>query len=1014
MGKLKIIKASAGSGKTHTLTGEYLKLLLGKDRAYRNILAVTFTNKATDEMKQRVLAELFKGSATNAEARRSLIEILHDYSSFSISTIDRFFQQTLRAFAREIGRNGSYGVELDQDMVLAEAIDTMIHNLDKEENSQLLEWLTTFSLDTIEQGEGWNLRSKINSLAGELFKEQYLVKSRMAKTLYGNKESLTTYRQILRKITYEYEQSYISIGKRAVEIIDSHSLILEDFKYGKTGGVKLFFDAAKGNVKYPSARFFSLIDSPDNWMSAKGAKDKPHIKFAVENAYNSGLNSLACEMVDLLKEYKRYNSAAIISKNIYTLGILLDIEKYIKEYTEENNIVLIPATNELLNRIIDGSDTPFIYEKIGTKIDHFLLDEFQDTSTVQWQNFKPLIENSLASGYDNLIVGDVKQSIYRWRGSDWNLLNGDIYRQMSGYEINERTLSQNWRSSSNIVEFNNLFFKYAAQACDNLLCETEEEEEVNVNRYDMELSAVRVYTDSEQTLPQNKNGGKGHVMVKFFENDEDFSWKERALDEVPHIVSQLIESGNSYGDITFLVRTNKEGVMVVNALAKQGYPVISDEAMLISSSVSVRRIVTILKYIDNPGHAINNTIADIEGLISDEYQELARLPLYELCEQAAMLVRNGSKTEIDGMRESLYIQAFLDQVLEYMRTGRVDIASFIDWWERKGVSRSIPAPDNQNAIRVMTIHKAKGLGLDIVIIPLFEIKLDHSQAPIIWAEPSEEPFSLLPLLPVRYGKELVNSIFETDYHYEKRRIFIDNLNIAYVAFTRAKRELIILSSGLGKSSRGNLSSILYNMLSTSSEIEGNAIHFGSWVRVPIESHLSNPERETPHHVSYDISERLKLKLKGKEFFDSESNRSYGIVMHSILSKIYRESDLPEAVALAVSAGELGVEESKAIEAKLSAALDSVKEMHWFDGSMRALNELDIIEPNGSISRPDRLLMDGTKVVIIDFKFGVIEEQSHLKQIDRYIKLIAGMGYTDITGYVWYPEQNKFLIHSSAK
>ena len=1008
MGELKIIKASAGSGKTHTLTSEYLKLLFAKERAYRNILAVTFTNKATEEMKQRILEELFKGSATDAKARRSLIEILHDYSSFSISTIDRFFQQALRAFAREIGRNSSYVVELDQDMVLAEAIDNMIQNLDKDDNRELLEWLTTFSFDTIERGDSWNLKYKINSLARELFKESYLIKSRTEGLLHKNKTSLSTYKEKLKRIVDEYESAYISIGKRAVEIIDAHSLMLEDFKYGKTGGVKLFFDAANGVVKYPSSRFFTLPDQPENWISSTAVKSRPGIAAAVESAYDAGLNSLSNEMLRHIEGFKRYNSAQIILKNIYTLGILLDIERYVKEYTKENNIVLIPETNELLNRIIDGSDTPFIYEKIGTKIDHFLLDEFQDTSVMQWQNFKPLIENSLSSGNDNLLVGDVKQSIYRWRGSDWNLLNSDIYRQLSIYDISDKTLSKNWRSSEKIVVFNNEFFRYAAQACDELLTAGEDGRELLCTA---DLSAVKAYSDSEQTLPTSKRGGEGHVMVKFLEEEEDGrSWKELALDEVPEILCNLLNSGYRHRDITFLVRSNREGVAVVNYLIEKGYSVISDEAMLISASISVRRAITILKYLDNPKDSINNTITEIEELIIDEVDKLVLLPLYELCERIIAIVM--AKTDIDPGRESLYMQSFLDAVLEYMRTGRANVASFIDWWNDTGCKKSIPTPEGQDSIRVMTIHKAKGLGLDAVIVPFFEMPLDHSShsTPIIWTEPCEEPFNLIPLLPIKYGKELAGSIFENDYFRERRRTFIDNLNIAYVAFTRAKRELIILSSlPKEKSAKVNLSSILYNMLSTYPEIDNNLIHFGSWDQLPTESHTSQlVEKELPPLTSYDISNRLKLRLKGEDFFDPESRRNYGIVMHNILSRVYIESDLPDAVAVSISEGEIGKGDYIAVMDKLNAILASVRELHWFDGSMNVLNELEIIEPDGGISRPDRVLTNGAGAIVIDFKFGAVDERNHLRQVGKYVKLIEKMGYTNVKGYVWYPERDKTL------
>ncbi len=998
MGELKIIKASAGSGKTHALTSEYMRLLYTKERAYKNILAVTFTNKATEEMKRRVVETLFKKSATDLRARECLVEILHDYSSFSISTIDRFFQQTMRAFAREIGKNSAYSVELDYKMVTNEAIDNMVMSLDKQESAELLEWLTTLSLDSIERGDGWDFKKDIKRLSDEIFNESYRLKKHLLIEASTNKESLNAFKNLLKSIIESFKVELERIGKNALQIIAMHSLALEDFKGGRNTSVKHFLRAANREVTQLPDSFLNLVDNPQNWASKEVIKKDPALFNVIENAFHEGLNSLAAELVEHYKGYMLYNSAETIIQNIYTLGILIDIEKYILEYTRENNVVLIPETTELLNRIIDGSDSPFFYEKIGTRIDHFMLDEFQDTSIMQWQNFKPHILNSLACGNDNLIVGDVKQSIYRWRGSDWNLLNSDLYNDLGQEHYVETTLLENWRSCKNIIDFNNLFFPYLSKVCRELLDE--------VDPGESSLSPERVYAQVEQTISAMSRDSQGHVLLKFIKEEKDGpGFREQSLDKVSEILERYIELGYMLKDITFLVRKKEEAREVVEYLIERGYPVISDEALFISSSAGVRRVVTILKYLNSPNDSVNNVIAKHYGIDINCADQVAHLPLYELCEELIGLINSdnsNSGRDSESQSESLFMHSFLDLVLDYSRGAKSDISSFIKWWEESGVRKSIPAPDGQNALRVMTIHKSKGLGIPVVIIPFFNIKLDYegSLTPILWCETDIEPFNSIPLLPVKYKKGLADTIFFKEYLTERRRVHIDNLNLAYVAFTRAQRELVIISKVPPERGESSVSAILYKQFSGELD-EYLEFNIGEWTKGINEDDKSDNEYPVPPMLSLPIGDRLKLSLKGEEFFSDKSSRAHGVVMHEIMESVIVEGDLEISVNSAVSRGVLAADMKEHTIDLLTAMMEQVRDRHWFDGAFKVYNEREILEPGG------RVLL-GAEAFVIDFKFGKKRESSHIKQVQRYMELMRRMGKAYVKGYIWYPQEGEII------
>ena len=544
---LTVYRASAGAGKTHKLTGEYLTLLFTGPGAFRRILAVTFTNKATDEMKTRIVDELYNlasgrksdyvellksaYSLTEIQVRKQaaqiLIDILHDYSAFNISTIDRFFQQTMRAFTREIGLQGGYGIEMDQELVLTTAIDNLLSDLEKPESKDLLGWLLRFAEDKIESGGEWNLRKDIMALSREVFKESYKAFSEAVGRDIEDKKALEDYKNELYGIIRSVEATAKELGERGLAILNKYGLKVTDFKGGSRSPLTLLDRLVQGEMKEPSATFIGLADNLDGCFTKTVSLGTRQI---IGCAFEDGLNDCIKGIISLFGNLTAYNTAREIVRYYYTLGILTDVSRQIAAYREEKNVMLIADTTELLSKVIEGSDAPFIYEKTGTHVDHYMIDEFQDTSGMQWNNFRPLIEESLAHSRDNLIVGDVKQSIYRFRNSDWKLLDEQVQADFSPEVVHEETLKDNWRSCRNIVEFNNALFTTlpgVLQAVYNeALSVSSLSEEQRAAFFTKIMSA---YDKSFQQVPPPFMQKDGHVRIEFLSGDNEKDWKEEAL-----------------------------------------------------------------------------------------------------------------------------------------------------------------------------------------------------------------------------------------------------------------------------------------------------------------------------------------------------------------------------------------------------------------------------------------------------------------------------------------------------
>ncbi|GHV52963.1 DNA helicase [Bacteroidia bacterium] len=1044
---LIVYRASAGAGKTHKLTGEYLKLLFKGTAAYRHILAVTFTNKATDEMKRRIIEELHKLASgqdsqyvdelsseyelneqqARKKAKGILTAILHDYGAFNISTIDRFFQQTMRAFTREIGMQGGYAIEMDQDLVLSEAIDNLLGELEKPGNKELLDWLLRFAAEKVEDGGSWNPRKDILSLGKELFKESYKASSTEVSKDIEDKGALDRYKNELYAIVGNVESHARQLGERAMNQMNRSGLQPSDFIKKSASPLFTFARLAKGEMKEPTATFTALADNVAGWYAKS---TPPDMVSRIENACHSGLNDCVKETLELFARLTDYRTAKEILRFYYTLGILTDVSNQIAAYRSEKNIMLIADTTELLSKIIDGSDTPFIYEKTGVRIDHYMIDEFQDTSRMQWCNFRPLLNESLAHGHGNLVVGDVKQSIYRFRNSDWKLLDEQIQKDFRLDQVGEETLEDNWRSSKEIITFNNTLFETAPallQASYNETLESSplpgEDKQVYRER------VVTAYSHSRQSVPPPLQASAGHVAIDFLPDEEGNSWREESLRRLPAMLERLQDTGYSLQDIAILVRTNREGAFVADSLlackeenppGKYRYDIISDDALFVGSSSAVRFLLSMLKHLNAPGSLACKQIAlfaysclseqftggsplpDFPPRIRQELDALSKYALYETIEGLFRLFSGCFPAN-----EQVFVQAFLDMALEFAQKDNADTERFLRWWDDTGSSKTIATPDGQNAIRILTIHKSKGLGFKVVILPFCDWELDHkpTKPVILWCRPSVAPFNRLHLVPLNYSRNLALTHFAKDYFEERLQAAIDNLNTLYVAFTRAKEELLVIAPQTPKAN--SIAGLLRASLEKGFGFQAEDGSFEQGRPTPPAPGKGGKDAEEVEEIemgrlcSVSPHERLRLRLHSEGFTLDDLKRKHGALMHEILSAIRTTNDIAPAIESYRLKGIINKSEAASLAAELERLLQLPEAAPWFDGSSKVMNEVEILSGKGSAHRPDRVMIKDGRATVVDYKFGEQESPRHTTQVRNYLQLIRQMGYSDVKGYLWY-------------
>ena len=941
---MKVLKASAGSGKTYRLSKSFINLLLSSDDrfVYRHILAVTFTNKATAEMKGRILRDLYALSATDERAKQRLVDILHDYSAFSVSTIDRFFQQTLKAFSREIGQFSAYQVELDRNSLIQESMDRILDGL-TEDKKDLLAWLRQSVVSAVEQGRRFSIDEGLYEMGARLKSEEH--------------------RELCEKHGIDdgtaFDKKHLEdIRKACRKVIDSfHARVSEE--------------AAKVAPTITNARALGYL-APylagfRQWEQVPEPR-KTLVKACPDSAF-----------ADLFGEpFRVYNTAKLLDGMIFSLGLSGEFSREFDALLKEKSVMPLEDSNTILRDIIDGSDAPFVYEKLGVRYENFLLDEFQDTSNIQWANFLPLLRESESGCGSSLIVGDVKQSIYRWRDSDWKLLGSKVIEAFPSADV--EVMDSNWRSVESVVDFNNRFFEFAAAR----------------------TGTGKIYCDVAQ-LVRSSDPQTGGVRLTFTGDQ---------CAEILSSVGRAREAGAGWQDIAILVRNRKDGAAIASLLIENGIPVISDDSLSLKSSLVVRRLASLLHSFENPSNSVGGFLAKSLGVeFPSTYHSLV-----DLCEGLLRSLKEYDPESFEG--ETLFIQAFMDDLQSWTQVNGNNLRYYLQHWDES--DPFIGSPENAESVRVLTIHKSKGLEFPYVIFPYAE-KVTMYKDDVHWCWLDGKGTALGEVVngiyPVRLCESAAGTLFSASYEAEKMMQAVDNINVFYVALTRAVKYLHVISAepaknfreslGKGTPEYRNFSQLLFEFCGKSHDCEyGRMYDFTRMERKETGRELAFPSS----YPSIPLAGRLSASEDAMDYFGSDgstgtgaSARLKGIELHRILSGVNVAADIPLQVEHSVRGGMLSPEEGEMALEELLARVGAHPE--WFREGLKARNEHSIYAPDGNGYRPDRVVFGSDGLIVVDYKFGA-ENPAYTRQVRRYMDIYRKMGYVNVSGAVWYVREDK--------
>lgn len=1006
-----------------------------------------FSRGVDDPLARELMEELHMDPQTfrnNSESVRSAL--LHQYDDFSISTIDAFFQKVIRSFTREAGLVGDYRLEVDQEVILEEVIDNLIDELG--EDKDLTDWVVEFARENLENERPWDVRYSLIAFASEIFREEFKNIEDVVNTVTADKGFFRELRTQLWKIKSEFLAQVQTPAREALAILQSTNWDAKDIKHGKNAGIASFLtqfatQRTLSRLEPPKTRIRGEFTEASNWPSKTTSRAAEIISTAGEVLIPRIQRIL--EAYD--QHFRRALSAEVALNNLYVFGLISDISRKLKEYKDENNIMLLADAPKFLHGVIRDSDTPFIYEKVGSFYRNYLIDEFQDTSGLQWKNFQPLILNSLDQGYPSLVVGDVKQAIYRWRGGDLGLLQETIVQDVGAERVDIHELDRNFRSGARVVNFNNALFTAASQI---LAMESGT------------ALPVQAYEGAQQKVSRTD---AGFVSVKFFDDpprDEEgkaSSWRDTAMREIPRALEALQAQGVSLSEIAILVRRNDEGQRIASYLLEYknspdartdcGYDVVSNESLKIDGAASVNLLLGALRYLLNADDSIaraqlgyeyarlhepERALADVFAISNQttfennlppsfarEKAKLRKLPLVELTESLIEIFRLGS---LDG--ELVYLQAFQDLVLEFCNREKNDLGAFLEWWDVFGSKKSIQISGEVNAVQILTIHKSKGLQFPYVIIPFCMWSLDHEswKAPNLWVKSEEAPFNEAGYLPVKYAGCLADSFFDQEYRDERMRIYLDNLNLLYVAFTRAEKGLMVSApSPQVRHARGTVASLLYNSLERAEDLQSGwsddrmVWTAGELHALPSEKRHDNTAVHLREYLSSSWRERLVIRNTGAAWFNEGGEKhqkiNYGIYMHTVLSRMRYSDELTDMLASVEHEGLIKTSERDALYEQITALLGNPQVAEWFSRDWQVRTEVPIIIPGGDEQRIDRLMIKDKKAVIVDFKTGVRKNRDET-QVLNYMNVLRQMNYVDVEGYLLYLAENTVVEVTTSK
>jgi ATP-dependent exoDNAse (exonuclease V) beta subunit len=1026
--------SSAGSGKTFTLVKEYLKIALESDDAnqYRKVLAITFTNKAAAEMKERILdalkalssgaklegtpkfllEELIQPKADGGleispeqiqvRASRVLKSILHNYNDFGISTIDKFTHKIIRTFAHDLQLPLNFNVELEEEDVLKASIDMLITEVGN--NEKLTRLLVDYALQKSDDEQSWSVEKDLLDFSKKLLKDDGELHLENVRQL-----SITDFEDIKKELYKQiksFESTVKTLGKEGVAFINAVGINPDSFN--RSYFYKYWEDLKTFNKVSVNDTVLKMIDGSKEWY----AKSKPEQQKALIEENKSKLIELFNQSRAYIDEYEgKYIVIKQLVSNLYNLAVVNEIEKTLVEFKQENNILNISDFNKRIAKIVASEPVPFIYERLGEKYQHYLIDEFQDTSIIQWHNLLPLVDNSLANGKFNMVVGDAKQAIYRWRGGEVEQIinfpkvykhdnNPLLLEREASIDRNfkEESLKNNYRSKAEIVEFNNQFFQF-----------------VSVNLSD---KYKQLYASLEQGF--NKENTGGGVTIDFVEED-----KEANLVAIRNLIQQSVKDGYKFSDIAILTRGKEAGKEIAVDLLDNNIQVISAESLLLNNSKEVNFILDFLRYIALPSdknfmtkvltyltqEVYDDDLFEViskkeavpiylkEKEIDIQYGRIQKYSLYELVEY--LFGAFSMDRSID-----IYLQFLLDKVHEYASRNDNSILNFIEWWEQKSHNFSIVIPEGIDAVQVMTIHKSKGLEFPVVIYPFANSTVKRGED-FFWTDDTGIEGLKSAIIPIK--KELEQTKYASIFELEMDKSKLDLINLMYVAFTRPKDRLHVLTKRLKKTSEnGSIPDYLMAFCedNESNRIDDNQYKFGELLA------NRNQPVDAPKNIRLSTSvynswrEKIQISYQAPKVWEvdkPESIGEHGTLIHNILSKIERIEDLENSLQSFLLQGVVNEEEMKEISKMIVEMFEQPSIKNLFVDFDELKNERAILLPNGDTYKPDRVVVKANTTYLVDYKTGE-REAKHQQQIKDYRNLLAEMGYRNIKPQLMYVKE----------